>query len=205
MLLNFVMATMFIVLPAFGSLRWLGRRSGRQRTAGPSEGSKSAGQAGSREPAPSSAVPGSDGPTAHRQSAGLDRRRKLIVVEGTALVLGLIPDRPFLTVGLVMASSRPSTGNHDKREKYRQPERDIGQHTEGSELDGQQRSLGSARRPSSREQPALRPPIQTRAASPGPAHRSAEAFCESGLCGGLHGGYLMFILSCGCDTCPCRD
>ena len=49
MLLNFVMATMFIVLPAFWvtALGWVGVRAGNALQ-GLSEGSKSAGQAGSR-------------------------------------------------------------------------------------------------------------------------------------------------------------
>ncbi|MCC7547339.1 MAG: conjugal transfer protein TraG N-terminal domain-containing protein, partial [Burkholderiales bacterium] len=49
MLLNFVMATMFIVLPAFWvtALGWVGVRAGNALQ-GLSEGSKSAGQAGSK-------------------------------------------------------------------------------------------------------------------------------------------------------------
>ena len=66
----------------------------------------------------------------------------------------------------------------------------LWRHGQGRGFDDQRHSPSSAGRQALRTQPALCPPIQTRTASPNPAQRSAEAFCEGGLCFGLHVGYL---------------
>ena len=116
------------------------------------------------------------------------------VVEGTALVLGLIPDRPFLTVGLVMASSRPSTGNHDKREKYRQPERDIGQHTGAVSLTASNAALAApGAHPRASSQPCARRSRRAQLRQVRPIvrpRRSAKVVCAA-----------VFMVATSCSSC----
>jgi hypothetical protein len=197
MLLNFVMATMFIVLPTFwvAALGWVGVRAGTaiQGLA-----------AGTRMPKLLAAGCGCRHESSEVTPLGL--LVFWIVGVDPVIVMGVeaVPGRAvspfrlvFLVVAPIVVADYPGADQRERKQQC-QPERGVEQDTDRSELDGQQRGLGNARRPSLREQPALRPPIQTRAA-PRPAQCPAEAFCEGGLCGGLHGGYLMFILSCGCD------